>query len=120
MADGNQFPLAQAAAESGRDRRGPMRPGQLASARARISGRLLARGFMAADAAFLLLAALAFDATQGWSRTEGFLGAVLAWTLLFGCGAYSLRRQEAKGRHLAMAAIAAAAGWFTAMAIGSV
>ena len=117
MADGDQFPRIEQAPANG-ERRGPMRPAQLASPRVRVSGRLLARGFMAADAAFLGLTALAFEAAHGWSRPAALLGAVLAWTFLIAFGAYRLRRREGGWRHLAIAAAAGAVGWATSLAAG--
>src|SRR5579864_2766408 len=112
MADGNQVPVdARAPAAKGFDRRGPMRPDLLASPRVRLSGRLLARSFMAADAAFLLATAGLFEASERWARPEIISGAVLNWMILIGCGAYRLGRKEARGRHLAALAAAISAGW---------
>jgi Undecaprenyl-phosphate glucose phosphotransferase len=120
MADGNSLSGAQpAAAEANADRRGPLRPARLVSPRARLSGRMLVRAFMAADAAFLLLAALVFDALKGWTRPEALLGAILSWIVLVACGAYGLRRRELTGRHLALVAAAAAVGWAATQAFGS-
>ena len=116
MPDGNYVPQASDAPV---DRRGPMRPTQLTSPRDRMSGQLLARAFMTADAAFLLIAGVAFQAVRGWDRPEALIGALLAWGLLVGFHAYSFCRQEAGWRHLATVAMSASGGLATALAVAS-
>ncbi|CAN7463875.1 exopolysaccharide biosynthesis polyprenyl glycosylphosphotransferase [Phenylobacterium sp. LjRoot219] len=115
MPDGNYIPQA---AEANADRRGPMRPVQLTSPRDRMSGRLLARAFMTADAAFLLLAATVFASAQASARPEALAGALLAWLLLLAFRGYGFCPQEARWRHLATAAAAASAGCGATLAFG--
>jgi len=116
MPDGNFIPRpAQASDQAAFDRRGPMRPAQLTSPRDRMSGKLLARGFMSADAAVLLIATVAFESLRGWERPEALLGAALASALLTGFGGYGFCRKEAGWRHLASAAASVAAGLAVAL-----
>lgn len=116
MPDGNYIPRAAAANVN---RRGPMRPAQLTSPRDRMSGRLLVRAFMTADAAFLLLAVAVFESAQAWSRPEAPVGALLAWALLIGFRGYGFCRREATWRHLATVATTTAAGCAAPLAIGA-
>ncbi|HKR87190.1 MAG TPA: hypothetical protein VJS38_03365, partial [Phenylobacterium sp.] len=116
MPDGNFTPRQPA--ETQVDRRGPMRPAQLTSPRDRMSGKLLARAFMAADAAMLLSAAVAFQAFRGWERPEAMAGALLAWTFLAGFRGYAFCRQETGWRHLVTAATTVSAGLIAALALG--
>jgi exopolysaccharide biosynthesis polyprenyl glycosylphosphotransferase len=110
MADGNQF-LASAQAEAAPiERRGPLRPNQLAAARARVSGRHLAHLFMVGDAAGLALAAAAACLLSGSVRGDLLAGAAAALALLMGVGAYNLGPRESAGRHVLSAALAAGMG----------
>lgn len=116
MPDGNFIPQPTL---TNVDRRGPMRPAQLTSPRDRMSGRLLARAFMTADAAALLIAAAAFETLHGWERPEALVGALLAWALLASFRGYGFCRQETGWRHLLTAAATVAAGLTIALAGGS-
>jgi exopolysaccharide biosynthesis polyprenyl glycosylphosphotransferase len=116
MADGAHFPGLKAAAQAGQDRRGPMRPAQLVSARSRFSGRLLAHLFMAADALGLIAAATGFLIAHQAIRPDALLGAMLAFGFLLGAGAYDMTRRESGPRHVLKAAVAVAAGLAIPMA----
>jgi Undecaprenyl-phosphate glucose phosphotransferase len=95
-----------------------MRPAQLTSPRDRMSGRLLARRFMTADATALLLAAAGFEILRGWERPEVLFGALLSWALLVGFRGYGFCRREAGWRHLLTVAATVAAGLTVALVAG--
>jgi Undecaprenyl-phosphate glucose phosphotransferase len=111
MADGDHFlASAQADAAPYGERRGPLRPDNLASARARVAGRHLARMFMSGDALALSLAVAAACLASGAWRVDLLAGAAAAWVFLIGVHAYSLGRRESAPRHALSAALAAGMG----------
>ena len=119
-------PAKPADRRAGRDRRGPLRPGQLVSPRARLDGFAAVRGFRLADAVLVIGLALAVCAA---AHPAGLLAAPLAAVLPYGltatvliwglgeAGAYGFTAREGLSGHLlrtfaafmpAVAALAAA------------
>ena len=111
-------PPAQAAGPAERrrsDRRGPLRPEQLSSSRARMDGRTCERTFRFVDAALVSLVALAVSPL---SMPAGLLrapvgavapylldAALLVWALR-ACGAYRFEKREGLSGHLLRTALA--------------
>jgi Undecaprenyl-phosphate glucose phosphotransferase len=106
------FPAGEMAApvrDAGADRRGPFRPGQLISSRARLKGGSLQAGFRFTDAA--VIAALAWLGADVANPAGVWMSAVGAVTPFFGaamlliCGlasveAYGFRPRDGLGAHL--------------------
>ena len=95
------------------DRRGPLRPGKLLSARARVSGYAMARVFRFTDLMVIFACAML---ARPWTATEGVSGTavtVLGVTLAVLLGlnlarAYDFNRHEGLAFHLARLAAAVA------------
>ena len=93
----------------GRDRRGPLRPRELTTTRARLDGRAPERSFRLVDAGMIgLFAALVLAISQPAGLLQAPLGAAIpylvgAWGLIWSleaAGAYRFRGRESLARHL--------------------
>jgi Undecaprenyl-phosphate glucose phosphotransferase len=91
-----------------RDRRGPMRPQQLASTRQRVDGAALSRLYLSIDAvavgALAAVACVLANPAGVWSSPVGdvtpfFLGAAFMAAALSACGAYTFRPRETLAIH---------------------
>ena len=105
------------------DRRGPLRPGRLVSARARISGYATARLFRITDVGLIFACAMLvrpWEAAAGWAAAATI---VLAVTLVILAGlnilrAYDFNRHEGLAFHLArLAAAVVVAGAMTGVGL---
>ena len=95
------------------NRRGPLRPDHLQSARARASGPGLARLFQFGDAVGLAFASLAAGLVMPLPQAMWLGAPMLALVLLVTTGAYTMRSQERSRRRfgrLVIAALAAGGG----------
>eukprot|EP01035_Chromulina_nebulosa_P006206 gene6206-8396_t len=115
MADdtGAHRALAQDSDATPLNRRGPLRPDNMQSARARASGPGLARLFQFGDAVGLSFASLAAGLIMPMPQTMWLGAPMLALVLLFATGAYAMSSRERSRRRfgrLFIAALAASGG----------
>lgn len=115
MADdtGSHRRLETEAAATALNRRGPLRPDNLQSARARASGPGLARLFQFGDAVGLSLGSLAASLVMPLPQIMWVGAPMLALVLLYATSAYTMRSQERMRRRfgrLVIAALAAGGG----------
>ena len=88
------------AAESQRDRRGPMRPAALTPSRSRLTGWMLGMIFRVADGAALVAVALAAAPLAGGGLAPFLIGSLAVLWALSTIHGYAFAHGEGLGRHL--------------------
>jgi Undecaprenyl-phosphate glucose phosphotransferase len=91
------------------NRRGPLRPHRLVSARNRLSGAAIARLFQAGDAAALIAASFAATAIAGQVGALAFAAPILALLILLTMGAYRMTAREGLRRRVGRVLLATSA-----------